>query len=73
VAAVLAWVLDLVIARLQWRAFAGPLQAGEKTISDSLERLCREEDNADRLLFVQIAKKVNRISPTGAHIRAVLR
>jgi hypothetical protein len=72
VAAVLAWLLDLFIARVQWRALAGPLHGSERTISDSLERLCWDYQNPDYALFIQIAKKINRISPTHDHIKAVL-
>lgn len=69
-AALIALVLDMIIARTVWRLIAGPLQGKERTISDSLERLCRDKDNPDVALFLEIAKKINRESPTKNHIKA---
>ena len=69
-AALVAWVLDLIIARTTWRLFAGPLQDSERTISDSLERLCLDINHPDWALFYSLARRINRLSPTGNHIRA---
>lgn len=70
IAALLAYAIDLIIANTTWRLIAGPLQGKEKTMSDSLERLCLDTSNPDQELFIQIAKKIN--SATGyKHIKAV--
>lgn len=70
VAALVAWPLDMLIARTSWRGIAGPLHKGERTISDSLERLCHPSncDHPDYEWFVQTGLKINRASPTGRHI-----
>lgn len=68
-AALVAWVLDLLIARTTWRLFAGPLQGSERTISDSLERLCKDINNPDWALYYSLARRINRLSPTGNHIK----
>lgn len=68
-AALVAWVLDLIIARTTWRLVAGPLQGSERTISDSLERLCKDINNPDWALYYSLARRINRLSPTGNHIK----
>jgi hypothetical protein len=57
-----ATLLDMLIAHTTWRALTGPLQGSEKTISDSLERLCHPSNglHEDYDLFCQIALKINR-------------
>lgn len=70
--AVVAFLVDIAIAHTSWALVAGWPKKGEWTVSDTLERLCLEFDSADHHLFVQIAKRINRASPTGAHIKAVL-
>ncbi len=75
VAAGFAGLLVDVLGRLTWwRVLAGDPYPGEKTISDSLERLCGPgwEWHPRRALFVEIAREINRNSPTGRHIKAVL-
>lgn len=69
-AALAAYLLDLIIARTTWRLIAGPLQPGERTISDSLERLCNDVNNPDWALYYSLARRINRESPTGKHIKA---
>ena len=69
-AALLAYLLDLIIARTTWRLIAGPLQPGERTISDSLERLCKDVNNPDWALYYALSLRINRASPTGKHIKA---
>ena len=68
-AALVAWVLDLIIARTTWRLIAGPLQGSERTISDSLERLCLDVHNPDWALYYSLSRRINRASPTGRHIK----
>jgi len=68
-AALVAWVLDLIIARTTWRLIAGPLQGSERTISDSLERLCLDVHNPDWALFYSLSRRINRASPNGRHIK----
>jgi hypothetical protein len=70
-AALIAWALDLLIVRsYAWRWFAGERKKGEKTISDMLERLCVDIHNPDWALYYALARKINRISPAGDHIKA---
>lgn len=69
-AALVAWVLDLIIARTTWRLVAGPLQGSERTISDTLERLCLDINHPDWALFCSLARRINRLSPNGNHIKA---
>lgn len=69
-AALVAWALDMVIARTTWRLVAGPLQGSERTISDSLERLCLDIHHPDWALFYSLARRINRLSPNGNHIKA---
>ena len=69
-AAIIAWILDLILARTYWRLIAGPLQGSERTISDSLERLCLDVHNPDWALYYSLARRINRMSPTGKHIKA---
>lgn len=70
--AVVAWLVDMLIAHTTWALVAGWPRRGEWTISHTLERLCKDYQNPDHHLFVQIAKKINRISPTRDHIKSVL-
>lgn len=67
-----AWVVDMAIAHSSWAAVAGWPRKGEWTISHTLERLCHDYQSPDWEFFVQLAKKINRISPTKNHIKAVL-
>lgn len=69
-AAFVAYWIDLYLARTFWKDFAGPLQGSERTISDSLERLCLDINNPDWALFYSLARRINRVSPTGMHIKA---
>lgn len=69
-AALLAWVLDLIIARTTWRLIAGPLQPGERTISDSLERLCKDINHPHWALFYSLSRYINSLSPGGKHIKS---
>lgn len=72
-AAVVAWVADLVAAHTVWAWFIGGLHPGEKTISDTLERLAQHNMlDPDYLLYRELALFINRKSPTGRHIKAVI-
>lgn len=62
----------MVLAHTTWALVAGWPRKGEWTISHTLERLCQDHQHDDHALFVQIAKKINRVSPTRDHIKAVL-
>ena len=70
--AIIAWVIDMVLAHTTWALIAGWPKRGEWTISHTLERLCQDYQHDDHALFVQVAKKINRVSPTRDHIKAVL-
>lgn len=72
-AAVVALVADLVAAHTVWAWFIGGLHPGEKTISDTLERLAQHNMlDPDYLLYRELALFINRKSPTGRHIKAML-
>ena len=64
-----AWIADLIAAHTTWRLVAGPLHSGERTISDSLERLYNDSSNPDHALFVAISHKINNASGL-PHIKA---
>jgi hypothetical protein len=72
-AALVAWVADLVAAHTVWAWFIGGLHHGEKTISDTLERLAQHNMlDPNQPLYYQIGRYINRVSPTKNHIEAVL-
>jgi hypothetical protein len=66
-AGLVAWVADLVAARTTWPLLAGKLQPGEKTISDSLERLVHVR-GPNQTLFIVMSHTINHNSPTKRHI-----
>ena len=69
--AVAGWLVDCILCHTAWAiAFGWPHQ-DEVTVSDTLERLCKDFKNPDHYLFVAIAKKINSICPTHDHIKAV--
>lgn len=70
-AALVAYVLDLIIARTTFALIAGRgPKNGENTVSQMLENLCIDRDHPDQILFISIAIKINR--ETGyPHIKAV--
>lgn len=69
-AAVVAGVVDVVIAHTTWAAVTGWPRRGEWTVSHTLERLCVTPGERQQL-FIEIARDINRVSPTGRHIKAV--
>lgn len=69
--ALVAWIIDVIIAHSTWALIAGWPRKGEWTISQTLNRLCKDRSHPDHLLFVQIAKKINQTSPTKNHIQGV--
>lgn len=71
--AIVAYVADLIVARTTFAEIAGKPQPGEKTVSDMLERLAHPCNSIDQdyLFYVELAKLINRKSPTGLHIKAV--
>lgn len=71
-AALTVLLLDVIVAHTIWALIAGFPKRGEWTISATLERLCIEEGKR-RQFFVELAKEINRHSPTGNHIQAVNR
>lgn len=71
-AAIVALLVDVVLAHTTWALVAGRPQRGEWTVSDTLERLC-VTPSEDLLLYMEIASKINRASPTGRHIKAIAR
>lgn len=70
--AAIALVLDVIVAHTTFAVIAGWPKRDEWTVSQMLERLCMEFSHPDRMLFVGLARHINRISPTREHIKAVL-
>lgn len=70
-ALLVAWPLDMLIAHTTWALVAGRPKRGEWTVSQTLERLCRDPSNPDWYLFVGVAKKINSVSPSGRHIKSI--
>lgn len=69
--AAVAVIADIIAAHTAWAVLSGWPKYGEWTISHTLERLCRTTD-ADQMFYIQLARKINRLSPTGRHIKAVV-
>lgn len=67
--ALVAWLLDMLIAHTTWAGMYGFPQKGEWTISHTLERLCHPDNSVhdDFNLLVEIGRKINRIAP--GHIK----
>lgn len=63
----IAFILDVIICFTTWRLISGPIEKSEWTISQTLERLCKIE-GLRKNLFIEIAKEINRQSPSGKHI-----
>lgn len=69
--ALVATFADIVACHTTWRLIAGKPRRNEWTISQTLERLCIDH-GPDQFLYVQIARKINRIDPRGCHIKAAV-
>lgn len=67
-AALVAYVLDIVIAHTTWVALAGWPQRGEWTISQTLERLVQDTAHPRHYFYDALARRINEASPTGEHI-----
>jgi len=68
---VLAWIVDVVANYTTCSFIVGEFpRRGEWTFSQRLERLCVER-SPEQQLYIQIALKLNRIDPTGKHIKVV--
>jgi len=70
-AAIVAWVVDIIIAHTTWAFITGWPQKGEWTVSHTLERLCTTPSK-DLPLYYALDRKINRVSPTGRHIKSVI-
>ena len=70
--AVLAWLLDVVLCHTFWAIAFGWPQGRERTISDTLERLCVDWDNPYCGLHIQLGQAINHLCPTGDHIKAAM-
>jgi hypothetical protein len=70
--AVVAWLADVIIAHTSWCFLAGWPKGKEITISDTLERLCKDNSRKHQLLFIEIALEINKVDPQKSHIKAVL-
>lgn len=67
----LAVIADIIAAHTAWRVIAGAPHRNEWTISHTLERLCVTSGD-DQMFFIALARKINRLSPRGRHIKAVV-
>jgi hypothetical protein len=70
--AVFAWAVDVILCHTLWQILGGVPRSDEWTISDMLERLCMDFEHPHHLLFVAIAKTINKLDPRHSHIKAVL-
>lgn len=75
IAALVGWVVDVLGMLTWWRLIAGSHQPGEKTISNTLERLAnvQNQQHPQFKLMVEIGRAINRISPSEDHIKSVLK
>lgn len=69
--ALVAQIADILAAHTAWVAIAGWPKTHEWTISHTLERLCMTS-GPDQMFYISLARKINRLSPTGRHIKAVV-
>ena len=53
-----AWVMDVIICHTYWVILAGWPRDNERTVSDTLERLCYDFDHPHHKLFVAISRKL---------------
>lgn len=70
--AIVAWIADVIIAHTTWTFIAGWPKGHEITISDTLERLCRDNSQEHQLFFMELSLEINKIDPQHAHIKAML-
>ena len=72
--AAIALVLDVIVAHTTFAAIAGWPKRDEWTVSHMLERLAHPDNcfDPDYMLYRELALFINRKSPTGRHIKAVL-
>ena len=70
-ALLIAAPLDVLIAHSTWALVFGWPKPHEMTISHTLERICKDKSHPRLALAIAIAKEINKISPSGQHIRAV--
>lgn len=68
-AAALGLVVDLLGTVTWWRLIGGDRQPGERTISDTLERLYVDTKHPNGELIWAIARAIDRVSP--GHIKVV--
>lgn len=69
----IALLADVCVAHTSFAEIGGKPLPGEWTVSQMLERLCHPANclHPDFGLFLELAKTINRQSPTGRHIKAV--
>lgn len=68
-----AFFLDVFIAHTTWALVFGMPRKGEWTISDTLERIITEYADPRIQLAIEIAREINKVSPTKDHIRALVK
>ena len=67
--ALVAWIVDVVIAHTTFRAVAGKPLKTEWTVSDVVQRIANDDTHTEQLFFIELAKFLNKQSPTGKHIK----
>lgn len=67
--ALFAWIVDVTIAHTTFRAVAGKPLKTEWTVSDVVQRIANDNTHEDQLFFIELAKFLNKQSPTGKHIK----
>ena len=72
--AAIALIADVIVAHTAFACIAGWPQEREWTVSQMLGRLAHPYNSLDPdyLLYRELALFINRQSPTGRHIKAVL-
>lgn len=66
----IAFPLDILLAHTTWALIAGWPRRSEITISHTLERLTQEQ-HPNRLFYLELARWINRVSPSGKHIKSI--
>ena len=70
--ALLAGIADVIVAHTTFAQLVGKPLKGEWTVSQMLERLCKDYTHKNYLLFYSLAVHINETSPTKNHIKAIL-
>ena len=67
--ALVAFIVDAVIAHTTFRLIAGKPLKTEWTVSQVVQRIANDDTHDDQFFFIELAKFINKQSPTGKHIK----